>query len=381
MGESERPYLLTSVSLDKLNFSNHEFNPRKPSTARIGEIMASIGQLTMISPLTCAYVSPEDRIGLENGTAEPVVLIDGRHRFSALQEMAIASPDWASKARVDLKIYYGLQRSDLFQLATYLNRTRRNLRKGEYYQVIVKIFEERKAEIEAKTRKIATEKDIFDEISERAVPNKTFDLSIGRIVGLTAFDEEEAGAWYPMVGLNQRQRYQGPEGKGYCPLTAGNLAELLGKLCNPGPYKDSGKRRDTEIGNVLHLGRIFRAHIIDRVVEGYETATGETVACKFWCLSAFGSILQESRLAQNLPSECEWLLADPKPNWPVIESAVKSYRELMDEQAAIVNEYKASKQSDPNFLVRAWSYQTQREQVKIPLREKLYSVVPGLAPQ
>ena len=343
--------------------------------------MASIGQLSMLSPLTCAYVPPDDRTSPENGSAEPVVLIDGRHRFSALQEMAKTDPDWASHARVDLKIYYGLQRSDLFQLATYLNRTRRNLRKGEYYQVIVKIFDEKKSEIEAETRKPATEKDIFSQISERAVPNKTFDLSIGRIVGLTAFDEEEAGAWYPMVGLNQRQRYQGPEGKGYCPLTAGNLAELLGNLCFPKPYDDSGKKRDTEIGNVLRLGRIFREHIINDFVEDYETATGETVACKFWCLSAFGSILHDSRLAQTSPSKSGWLLADPKPNWSIIESAVKAYRRVMEEQAGIVNQYKASKTQDPKFLIRAWSYQTQRDQVKVPLQDKLYSLVSDLRPQ
>lgn len=380
--QHERSYLLTSVALKDLMFVNHEFNPRVPSPTRVGEMQASISQMSMITPLTCAYIEPEERSREKTAGDEPVVLIDGRHRFTALEDLASNDADWASQARVDLKIYYGLNRSDLYQLATYLNRTRRNLKKGEYYQVIVKIFEETKSEIEAQSRRPATEQEVFDKISERAVPNKTFDLSIGRIVGLTAFDDEESDAWYPMVGLNQRQRYQGPAGRGYCPMTAGNLAGFLGELCKPKPYDDTGEKRATEIWNVLRLGRIFRNHIIKAFVTDYETATGITVACKFWCLSAFGSILYDSPMAKGARDKFGSLMADPNPDWDLIERSVKAYWDQMDEQATIINEYKLQGfRQDPNVLKRAWSYQTQREQVKAPLKQALHSAVPDLTPE
>src|SRR5207245_2065052 len=127
-------------------------------------------------------------------------LIDGRHRFDALQALSIEDKQWANRARVDLKIYFGLSKSDLFSLSAYLNRTRKSLAKGEYYRVIVRIFEEKKKELEALDGKARTEEAVFKAISAQTISNRDFDLSIGRIVGLVAFDDEEADSWYPMVG-------------------------------------------------------------------------------------------------------------------------------------------------------------------------------------
>src|SRR6266566_5239694 len=204
-----RKFLLATVDLSKLQFEENDYNPREANQKKVNELKASVIQLSLLTPLTCAYLDPEDRGGEDGKDGEAVVLVDGRHRYIALKQLAAdpASGAWKDNARVDLKVYYGLSKSDLFMLATYLNRTRKNLRKGEYYKVVLDIYQSRELELQEQLGRPVTEAEVFDSISTRAVPDKAFDLSVGRIVAITAFDEEDSKGWYPMVGLSQKYRF------------------------------------------------------------------------------------------------------------------------------------------------------------------------------
>jgi hypothetical protein len=326
----------------------------------VNELQASVRQLGLLTPLTCAYVGTQE--------SEPVVLIDGRHRFDALKRMAAEETAWAKSGKVDLKVFYGLTRSELHVLATYLNRTRKALRKGEYFKAIVKIYEEKQREIEENTGKPVRETDLFDAIHARELTNRDFDLSIGRIVGLSAFDDEEDDSWYPLVGAFQNEKYSLDGQTLYCPLTAGNLAEFLSYLCRPHPYSDFGEKRSVELGNVLELGRLFRRTVLSEPVVNRGDVTHTTVGCKFWCMAALGSLMA---LFDPLPvpSASLSVLANEDIDWKSVRSLLASYVKVMKHQAKIVSDFKST--NEPGFLENAWSYQTQRDQVKFPLRKAL----------
>jgi hypothetical protein len=353
----ERRYVLATADFGLLSFEDHSYNPRKPSDAKINLLLASVRQLSMLSPITCAFIEGQPK--------EPVVLIDGRHRFSALQKLAAEEPDWAKKARIDLKVFYGLQKSDLHVLATYLNRTRQKLSKGEYYRAIVNIYDEKLKEMEATTGTTPLETEVFSAINARELSNHDPDLSIGRIVGITAFDEEEEGSWYPLVGMHQHEKFIQGNLAYYRPLTAGNLAEFLTYLCLSRPYKDRGESRAVEIGNVVTLGEAFREIVLTQPIKDRKRITQTTVACKFWCLAAFGDLLKKYK---SLP-EREAPFSAPDLDWDRIRSLLKAYSKVMKDQAKVVSEYKDTK--DPEFLNRAWSYQTQKDQVRVPLKKAL----------
>jgi hypothetical protein len=382
--ESSKKFILVTCPLEKLGFNDHRFNPRTPSKEKIRELASSIASLSLLTPLTCAFIgkSKESSDNAEFNNEE-VVLLDGRHRFEALKELEKDYPSWKEKARIDLKIYFNLEMSDIYLLATYLNKTRKALAKGEYYKAIVDIYDSKQEEISQRqkegTRKMPTEKEVFSEITARDLSDKNFDLSIGRITGLTAFNEEEGGSWYPMVGLKQQDKikteeYQGYQGH-YCPLTAGNLAQFLGHLCYSGPYDDDGSKRATEIGNVLQLGVLFREKIL-RPVDNYEKATGTTVACKHWPLDALGQLIEKKwgkYLILGEGEKKESLLAHQNINWAKFREILNAYFQLMEEQACLINDYRKSKSSEENIekLKEAWSYQTQRDQILAQLEPKM----------
>jgi hypothetical protein len=373
-GKQSKPYpfVLTSVPLTQLRFYSHAFNARTPNSGKVNELRASVVQLGLLSPLTCAYVDPESLPNAHEHPIEPVVLIDGRHRYEALRALRSEDRDWAKRVRIDLKIYYGLERSDLFLLATYLNRTRKALARGEYYKVLVNVFDERKRELEQSDGRPRKEIDVFHDIKSPSITNLNFDMSVGRIVGMTAFDDEENDSWYPMVGTRQQERFDPKKDqfKGFRPLTAGNLAMFLGYLCKKAPYRDLGELRAIEISNVLELGRKFRHKILTPIVD-YETATPTSVCCKHWCLDAFGSILEDSKFFQHRTSEKQTALSDESPDWTSIEKILDAYYEIMEDQAADTNRWKHHTRPSP-----PWSYQTQRDQVKLPLYKALVSRIP-----
>ncbi|HZY91450.1 MAG TPA: hypothetical protein VFG07_01555 [Thermoplasmata archaeon] len=365
------PFVLTSVPLSRLRFYNHAFNPRTPNAGKVNELRASVSQLGLLSPLTCAYVDPSKVPDSDAHPVEPVVLLDGRHRFKALVDLRSQDKEWGRRAKVDLKIYYGLERSDLFLLSTYLNKTRKALARGEYYKVLVKVFEERKRELEQSDGRPRTEIEVFKDIRSPSITNLNFDMSVGRIVGITAFDDEEDRSWFPMVGTRQQERFDPPK-KGLRPLTAGNLAVFLGYLCKTSPYKDRGEMRATEIANVLRLGEKFRGRILAPVID-YETATATSVCCKHWCLDAFGSILEDSKLFHAQVSRKLSPLSDPDPNWTTIDGVLRAYYDIMEEQAGETNRWKRGALQSP-----PWSYQTQRDQVKVPLYKAIIAQAPML---
>ncbi len=346
--------------MSSLQFEKNDYNPRTPSPARVNELLASVRQLSLLSPLTCAF--------MPLGEKELVLLIDGRHRYEALEALAKEDPDWARQARVDLKIYYGLSRSDLHVMATYLNRTRRALRKGEYYKAIVKIFEQKELELRQETGKPVKEIDIFNSIHARELTNRDLDLSVGRLVGIAAFDDEEADSWYPLVGTHQHEKCDIAGQTYYCPLTAGNLAEFLSYLCFGHPYPDLGERRAVELGNVIRLGRLFRSLVLNDPVKQRHDTTHTTVGSKFWCMAALGGLLENSEAIPEAPRGSS-ALANDDLDWKAIEEVIEGYAKVMKKQADIVRGYKDT--SEPGFLKDAWSYQTQREQVRVPLKQEL----------
>ncbi|MEA3190093.1 MAG: ParB/Sulfiredoxin domain [Thermoplasmata archaeon] len=361
-----RPFVLASVPLAKLDFQDHRFNPRTPSPAKVNELSASIRYLGLLTPLTCCYIEEEDK----------VVLIDGRHRYGALKSLAQEDAAWAKEAEVDVKIYYRLLVSDIYILATYLNRTRRNLKKGEYYQVIVNIYENKQQELESETRKKHTEKEIFGKISHRELTDRNFDLSIGRLVGIAAFDEEEDDAWFPYVGNHQSARVQNDSSRGYCPLTAGNLASFLRFLCKAQPYDDVGQARAIELANVIELGRIFHKGLLEPV-ESYMQATATTVACKHWPLVAFGHLLRDSSIFADREAKSAPFATTLKASQKtMLTKAVAAYKQVMAEQATLIQEFKES-DNDQDILRKAWSYQTQKNLILGYLKDELEARVTG----
>jgi ParB-like nuclease family protein len=373
----DKDFVLVTVPFQNLEFKNHHYNPRTPNEGKIFELVASVRSLGLLNPLVCAYIGKD----LRNKEApEPVVLIDGRHRYEALVKVAKQSAEWKQDARVDLKIYYNLPVSDLHLLATYLNRTRRALKKGEYYRAVVEIYENRKSELEKKNKgKPQTETDIFSSIQTRELNDLDFDMSVGRIVGITAFDEEEDEAWFPMVAINQNQRFeQEDDHEGYVPLTAGNLAEFLRPLCNVGPYDDFGQKRAVEISNVLSLGEVFRKAKVLRPYTSHKEATPTSVACKFWTIVSFGKLLAASSIFPKA-GQGTAPMAHESVKWSLVQKTVEAYHQVMTRQSNIVNDYKKEKEEDgvkqEEFLQRAWSYQTQRDQVIVPLKKELSAIL------
>src|SRR5438093_1035659 len=88
----DHAFIVTSVPVTRLRFEDRQYNPRTPSLGRVDELRASISQLGLLSPLTCAYVAqatpngpntPREKVPIH----EDVVLIDGRHRFDALKAL------------------------------------------------------------------------------------------------------------------------------------------------------------------------------------------------------------------------------------------------------------------------------------------------------
>lgn len=383
-GKKSRDFVIVSCPLTSLKFEDHRFNPRQPNIGKINELIASISALSLLTPLTCAYLDPTDDKGWV-GYRENVVLLDGRHRFGALEKLRALYPEWARATTIDLKIYFNLAKSDIFMLATYLNKTRKSLAKGEYYKFIVEIYESKLTEMVQATGKEPTEREVFKEINARELSNKNFDLSIGRIVGMTAFDDEQEGSWYPFVGLKQQDKIKVGEHAGYfCPITAGNLATLLGHLCSAFPYDDDGSKRATEIANVLTLGVVFK-EIVLAPVYSYDEATGTTVSCKHWTLEAFGQLI-ENGWAKKLVVDGmkdESLLSHTGIDWGKFRELLKTYFTIMSEQAVVINKYrkltKESQQTQAADMVqRAWSYQTQTDQIRPRLKSLIEKELPWL---
>jgi hypothetical protein len=352
-----RTYVLATVALQGLDFVDTTYNPRKPNPPKVKELQASVRLISLLSPLTCAH-----DLGNEK---EPVVLIDGRHRYEALKLLAEEDRAWEAKARVDAKVFFGLTKSDLHVLATYLNRTRRALKRGEYYTAIVNIFEQKKLEVEQETGRSPPEDVVFNSILKRQLQDRDFDLSIGRIVGVCALSEEEGDSWSPYVGSHQGDRFR-TDGKNlYCPLTAGNLAEFLRHLCLPKPYKDQGQNRAVEIGNTLDLGRIFRKTVFGLPTDTREEATYTTVGCKFWCMAALGSLMGKWKELPAMEKKSSPFSHAEIP-WTKVKAFLSTYVEIMKPQAAHINKFRNTSNQDD--LRAAWSYQTQQNQVLRPLR-------------
>lgn len=356
-------FVLASFPLEELEFSDHKFNPRTPNPGKVKELVASISILTMLTPLTCAYIQENE---------EKVVLLDGRHRFEALKSIAEENPEWAKQAKVDLKIYYNLEKSDVYMLSTYLNKTRRALHKGEYYQVIVEIYDSKYEEIVKKDGKEPTEAEIFKEISARELNNKNSDLSVGRIVGQTAFDDEQDGSWYPFVGSKQQDRIKTGNFREYfCPITAGNMAKFLEHLCQTAPYSDNGERRAVEMTNVLELGERFTQEIFTEPVKNYDRATGTTVACKHWVIDALGYLIEKDWYKVFLSDEDNGgsFLSNPDIKWVLLKDFLRYYKTVMGEQAKLTNEYRETENRD--LVENIWSYQTQTQQIVPKLKKAM----------
>jgi hypothetical protein len=367
-----RKYILVSPKLSLIAnvFDNHDYNPRKPSSGRINELRASISQLSLLSPLTCALL-PKSEL---QESKENVVLLDGRHRFEAIKQLHENFLDWKEDPRVDLKIFYGLDRSDLLILATYMNRTRRNLKKGEYYKAVVGIYENKEEEFISNRGIPPMEKEVFDAIEPGALQDKMSDLSIGRIVGIIGFDPEEYGRWVPNVGTYQGDKYQSEDGLYYyCALTAGNLAVFLRHICQPSPYEDHGERRNIEIANVSKLGEFFNSYVFNERITKRDDPKKSSVASKYWVMHAFGSILEDYR--KRFSSE-NYIMSDPNVNLNKLSTVIREFGLIMEKQATIIKKYMTDKRFED--LKRANTYQTELGQVKPWLLEELKIRLPDI---
>ena len=285
--------------------------------------------------------------------------------------MAVEDKDWGTRVKIDLKIYYDLEKSDVYMLATYLNKTRKALAKGEYYKFIVDIYDSKYDEIVRDEGREPTEEQIFQRISARELTNKNEDLSIGRIVGITAFDDEQEGSWFPYVGLKQQDKIIKGDGKGkFCPLTAGNLATFLKHLCSTVPYSDTGSKRAIEIANVLLLGDSFRNTIL-RPVETYEKASGTTVACKHWPLDALGKLIRTEWKNKFLTNNSNGgpILSNTDIDWKRIDEFLAAYYDIMRAQADLTNQFRSG--NNMEIVVKIWSYQTQTEQIMPKLQDAM----------
>lgn len=373
-GSKKREYVLAAPRLSKIidTFKNNDYNPRKPDPNRVKQLRASISQLSLLSPLTCAML-PESE---DQDEKERVILLDGRHRFEALKQLKEFNSDWSEDPPIDLKILYNLEKSELLILATYMNRTRRNLRKGEYYKKIVDIFEDRKDELAGRDGKPPKESEVFKSIDPNSLQNIDFDLSIGRIVGLVGFDDEEQGRWVPKIGTYQGDKYRSEDDgfNYYCPMTAGNLAVFLRHICKTGPYDDYGDSRMIEIQNVTLLGKLFSTYVLnDKILKRDETKKS-TTASKYWVLDAFGKILEE--YGAKFSAKKDPLMSDPDLDWKSLEKTVRVFAEVMEEQAAKIKAYKdGGKYED---LRKSWTYQTQQKQVKDPLLNEFKERLPEI---
>ena len=106
-GKKTREFVLVTVPLRNLEFKNNDYNPREPNEGKVNELAASISTLSLLSPLTCAYIddaaaataaelsqegqadrkpnprdskSESEKKDEDESDGEPVVIIDGRHR-------------------------------------------------------------------------------------------------------------------------------------------------------------------------------------------------------------------------------------------------------------------------------------------------------------
>lgn len=380
IGESKWPLMLgkrkfvlvaPKFSLIKRAFTNHDYNPREPNLGKINEIKGSISQFSMLTPLTCALL-PEDA---EIKNDEKVILLDGRHRYEALIELTSPIQDWSyNENEVDIKILYGLSKSDLLIMSTYLNRTRKNLKKGEYFASVVKIYEAAELEYLNKKGVMPLESEIFEKIDVNALRDRKFDLSIGRIVGTVAMDPEENGGWAPKVGSSQGQKYMVDGQNYYCPLTAGNLAVFLRYLCKSDAYNDHGQTRKIEIANVSELGKLFNKLVLDVKLEKRDIPAKSNVASKYWCMDAFGKILSDKK--KIFTGSKGTLMSSANIDWGKIEAVVKTYGEIMTIQAEKNRDYLSNNKEDLEQLKGLWTYQTQRDQVEKPLKGELENSLP-----
>ena len=376
-------YVLCSCPLNELNFDDHLYNPRNSSITKVRKLKASIQLMGLFSPLTCAFVEKH---------LDKVLLIDGRHRYDALLMIKEKYPEWAEQVYIDIKIYYNLPPSDLHAMATYLNKTRQKLKKGEYYRALVKIYNRKKEEIEENEGETPTEQYIIENIHGEEYSNKTVDFTTGRIVGLIAFDKNEEGSWYPFIGLGQREKIPLDEYNKlvselnlhglksiYKPLTAGSFHDFIRPLCYDKPYPDWGKRRSVEIGNVSEMGVIFRDIFFQRElfdIPQNKQYTATTIGCRYWCIVALGQLMNEIKghlLNENEKNDP--LMAHEYPNWNEIKGIFEGYKKSMDIQAQYVKKYiekkRAEKSGQEEILEKAWSYRTTKEKVMAPLRDEL----------
>ncbi len=374
--EKYRYFLLTSVPLEKLEFKNHYFNPRTPNVNAVKDLSSSIAQLALLSPLTCVFLEeherpPSDKKDIDND--DKVYLIDGRHRFNALKSLQRSNPssEYSKGLRVDLKIFFHLKKSEVLLMANYLNRSRRQLKPGEYYNSVVSIYDETEKEIIRSNDAgyTPTEKEVFEMIPNEKLKNRNLDLSIGRIVGTVAFDDEDKDSWYGYVGIDQGERIKSSENPMvdgcYRPLTAGVLFHLLKPLCYPSYYTDNGTNRAIEIKNSIELGRHYREHIMKNPARDKATSTATSISCKTYVSMAFGELLRNAIWHKFTDDEKEMykqsVFSNPNLDWDFIDDVLDKFYQIVEPEAAKVNEYRRN--NDLKSLNGVWSFQTQKAQV------------------
>ena len=351
-----RYYVLSSIKLKYLCFTDNRFNPRIPNEERINELAASIKQLSLLTPLTCVCIEDTE-------FTEEVLLVDGRHRFEALKLIREMQKD-SGETLIDVKIFFELEKSDALLMANYLNRSRRQLKPAEYYGSVARIYHQAQKELMRKNINVPSEEEIFKYVSDESLKNKNLDLSIGRIVGDIINEEENGDLWYNYVGIDQNSKTNNNE---YKPMTAGVLFHLLKNLCYKKPYtKNESRTRSVEIDNCLQLGAKYEKIVFTKLMENRDETTATYVACKTFVTMAFGEILEYCvKVKDENYIENQKSVFCGDVDWTLVEKVLMAFMTTMEGQAKLVNEYYRKK--DLTILKGAWSHQTQKDQIKTSL--------------
>jgi hypothetical protein len=404
----EHPFVLATLPLKSLNFQDGQYNPREPIPAKIKQLAASISSLTMLTPLTAAHVDIS-----KSGGTEPVVLLDGRHRFKALEMIVKRQKElgetsrWSVDDRIDVKIYHSLSRSQLNALSVFLNEGRRSLKKGEYYSGLLTMYNNRAKEMSAKLHRMPNETEVFETLrNKKGITNLNLDLSIGLHVARAGFDGEAKG-WFPFVGKGQGSPIKGNveesfktneqdfnEGvwgdekkrfeqkfddtkvslEGSCPITAGNLAYFLKPLCRPSafPGEKSYDFRSTELQVVRRLGEEFQKCGILTGIEN-RGVTPALLACKHWTIRSFSNLLAGLPELMAIKGDEESILANAeREHEQLIKKGINAYAKACFAAAPKVNQFRdgltANGDLDDTSL---WAVQTQPRFILPGLAEAL----------
>lgn len=245
-----REIFLGSIPLKWISH-NHRLNPRIPRHQFLKQLQGDIKSLGLLTPLTCALV---DRGDIEAGTYEMLV-IDGRHRLEAINQLLNGITE-DTDGNVDVKVISPeAPESFLYQLSLYLNRTRKALKKGEYFKHITELWQKAVEEMTTPDGP-PLESAVFEFLKGTSeLYDAKKDLTIGRIIGELL--QTEIGDSFIAIGQGEKLYYQ--ENIITKVITAQNFQNLITPFVSFKAYDEPepSESRSKEIMNAIKLAEIL----------------------------------------------------------------------------------------------------------------------------